>query len=131
MKKTSAYLLVTLLLTVGLMFLARSGVGGLPFERSWTASGSLGGDEAMAWTQTYEFAGGAYSMTGYPPIASSGSYSLVMRQNDGYQDDYILLVTPEQGDPEAGDPYLMELSLHNDGSMVMSSYSSYSGVTFY
>lgn len=125
------YFFLLVVLTVGMMTLARLGLSGLPFERSWTAGGPIGDEDSMmAWTMTYDFHGGEYSMTGYPPISESGNYSIVLHNKDEYSDDYVLMMTPEAGDPSVSEPYLVSITLYSDGTMSLGSYSSSSSMTF-
>ncbi len=125
------YLFLLVLLVGGSLGLSKMGFGGRVFEGRWSASGALGDEESsFAWYQNYEFWAGTYSMEGYPPISESGSYSVVLHKQDAYSDDSILVMTPTEGDPYVREPYLIELSVHSDGSMSMDSVSSSGSMTF-
>lgn len=115
MKKYFALLIVMTAVLVGL---AEAGIGGLPFEKSWSASG---GDAEFAWTQTYRFVGGHYTLTGYPPLSESGTYSVVAKNGDGY----VVLMKKSDGSSS-----LMELTVEADGSLDMRGYSASGGTTF-
>lgn len=118
------YVLLLVLLTAGLIWFGRQGLGGLPFEGKWSAGGPIGeADSTMAWFKTYDFSAGHYTMEGYPPISESGSYEVVLHEQDEYSNSYTLLLTPNQGDPEVGTPYLIEVDLRQDGTMRMGSLS--------
>lgn len=98
--------------------LSRLGFGALPFEGTWTSGG---GNQNFAWTQTYHLEGGRYSMTGYPPISESGSYSVVLQDGN----DYTLLFTPDDSTPS-----LVRFTMQEDGTLLWSGYKATGGSTF-
>ena len=112
------YFFLLVVMTGVLMALSRLGFGKLPFEGSWTTSG---GDQNFAWYQTYDFWAGHYTLSGYPPISESGSYSVVMKDGDSY---VVLMKKPDGSDS------LLHLALESDGSLLMSSYSATGGSVF-
>lgn len=112
------YIFLLFLFTALGVFSSRLGLAGLPFEKTWTATG---GDGEFGWYLTYEFHGGEYTLEGYPPLWESGSYSVVLAEGNSY----TVLLEP---DGESGD--LMKFTLLEDGTLVMSGYSATDGTTF-
>ena len=112
------YLLALILLTGFCLTLSQLGLGGLPIEGTWNATG---GDGEFGWYLTYDFRGGEYTLEGYPPLEESGTYSVLYVDDD----TYTVLISP------AGqDPYLSEFRILEDDSLMMSSYSTTGGTKY-
>lgn len=113
------YLFLLILMTGLSLTLSRLNLVGADFEGSWTATG---GDSEFAWTQTYQFWAGHYTMDGYPPITDEGTYEVILED----ENDYTVKLNPA-----TEDPYLMKFILKQDGTLEMKSYaSSGEGITF-
>lgn len=105
------YILLLVLLTGFCLTLSSLGFG-RDFEGTWTATG---GDQELGWTKTYHFGAGQYQLEGYPPLSETGSYEIIL------QDENTYTVKME---PDSAAAYVAQFVLKKEGTLEMKSLSA-------